>query len=243
MSILPIYLYGQSVLRRKAKPVRSQDDELIKFVDDMFETMRKAGGIGLAANQVGAFQRVIVVDVSEMEETKDQAPIALINPEVLSEEGKCTMEEGCLSIPEVREEVDRPEVIRVRYKDLEFKDQELVASGLVARVIRHEIDHLNGVLFVDYLDPAKIKKDRNWLEKRCRKVMKYRHKVVAHRSTMDLTLTIEEIDEALDAVEEMLKKYYLLFTGAGLLGAEPAIQFDWQTVFTIPWIPPEPVEK
>jgi peptide deformylase len=158
-------MYGQSVLRKKAKPVRSHDDELIKFVDDMFETMRKAGGIGLAANQVGVFQRVIVVDVSEMEETKDQVPIALINPEVLSEEGEYTMEEGCLSIPEVREEVDRPEVIRVTYKDLEFKDQELVASGLVARVILHEIDHLNGVLFIDYLDPAKKKLLRGRLNK------------------------------------------------------------------------------
>lgn len=165
MSVLPIYMYGQSVLRRKAKPVRSQDDQLIKFVDDMFETVREAGGIGLAANQVGALQRVIVVDVSEMEETKDQAPIALINPEVLSEEGKCTMEEGCLSIPEVREELDRPEVIRVRYKDLEFKVQELVASGLVARVMLHEIDHLNGVLFVDYLNPAKKKLLRGRLNK------------------------------------------------------------------------------
>lgn len=165
MSVLPIYMYGQSVLRKKAKAVRSLDEGMIKFVDDMFETMRKAGGIGLAANQVGVFQRVIVIDVSEMEETKDQKPIALINPEVVSQEGESTMEEGCLSIPEIREQVDRPEVIRLKYKDLEFKDQELVARGLIARVILHEIDHLNGVLFIDYLDTEKRKLLRGRLNK------------------------------------------------------------------------------
>jgi len=165
VSVLPIYMYGQSVLRKKAKAVRSLDEGMIKFVDDMFETMRKAGGIGLAANQVGVFQRVIVIDVSEMEETKDQKPIALINPEVVSQEGESTMEEGCLSIPEIREQVDRPEVIRLKYKDLEFKDQELVASGLIARVILHEIDHLNGVLFIDYLDTEKRKLLRGRLNK------------------------------------------------------------------------------
>jgi hypothetical protein len=87
-----------------------------------------------------------------------------------------------------------------------------------------------------YLDAAKIKKDRNWLEKRCRKVTKYRHKVVAHRSDMELTLTIRELHDALDAIEKMLKKYYVLFAGGSLVGAEPAILIPWKKVFTFPWI-------
>lgn len=90
------------------------------------------------------------------------------------------------------------------------------------------------------VDIALIKQDRNWLEKRCRRVMKYRHKIVAHRTGMELTLTAEHIDEALDAIEKMLLKYYLLFTGGGLMGAEPALQFDWQHIFTYPWITPPP---
>lgn len=90
----------------------------------------------------------------------------------------------------------------------------------------------------DFLDPAVIKKDRNWLEKRCKAVMKYRHKVVAHRSTMELSLTIKQIHDALDAVETMLKKYYVLLKGGALMSATPTIQFYWQKVFTIPWIQP-----
>lgn len=172
MAILPVYLYGQPVLRKKAKPARHGDEALAKFVQDLFETMHKANGIGLAANQVGSLQRVIVVDLTGMGEDEefrilpaDRRPIALINPVVVAEAGRWTMEEGCLSIPEVREEVDRPETIRVRYKDVQFNDQELEASGFLSRVILHEIDHLNGVLFFDRIGIVKRKLLRGRLNK------------------------------------------------------------------------------
>lgn len=157
MSVLPIYLFGQSVLRKKAKPVKGPDGNLVKFADDMVETMVKASGIGLAATQVGDLRRVIVIDLSVMDETKDQPPVAMINPEILSSEGEWRMEEGCLSIPDLREEVVRPETIRVRYRDREFVEQEVTVSGLFGRVIQHEVDHLNGVLFIDHLNAVKRK--------------------------------------------------------------------------------------
>lgn len=157
VSVLPIYLFGQSVLRKKAKPVKGPDGNLVKFADDMVETMVKASGIGLAATQVGDLRRVIVIDLSVMDETKDQPPVAMINPEILSSEGEWRMEEGCLSIPDLREEVVRPETIRVRYRDREFVEQEVTASGLFGRVIQHEVDHLNGVLFIDHLNAVKRK--------------------------------------------------------------------------------------
>lgn len=171
MSILPIYTYNQPVLRKKAKPVKSVDEELTKFVEDMFDTMHKANGIGLAANQVGSLQRVIVVDISDVVKEREQsedtdheefspearAPIVMVNPVVLHEEGEWVMEEGCLSIPDIREEVKRAEAVHIKYKDLQMKDRELFADGLFGRVILHEIDHLNGVLFIDYLGKVKQK--------------------------------------------------------------------------------------
>ncbi len=168
MSILPIYTYDQAVLRKKAKLVHPENvdrAELRKFAGDMFETMRSANGIGLAANQVGALRRVITIDVSEMEETKGLAPIVLINPVVETEEGAAVIEEGCLSIPEIRDEVERPEFVRVRYLDLELKDRELQAEGILARVVQHEIDHLNGVLFIDRLTAERRKLLRGRLNK------------------------------------------------------------------------------
>jgi peptide deformylase len=155
MRILQVYLYGADVLRKKAKPVHELDDTLIELIQNMFETMRSAGGIGLAANQVGILERVIVVDISDMEEGKGTKPVVLINPEVISKRGECSMEEGCLSIPGVRDTVSRAEQIAVRFKDGSFNDVTLEATGLLARVILHEIDHLNGVLFTDYLSSAR----------------------------------------------------------------------------------------
>lgn len=158
MSVLPIHTYGSSVLRAKAKPVERASDEIVKLIVDMFETMHASNGIGLAANQVGSLQRVIVIDVSDAaEDLKDVQPFAMINPQVVSRTGAFTMEEGCLSIPDVRDEVDRDESITVRYKDTNFEDAIMEASGLLARVILHEIDHLNGVLFIDHLTGAKRK--------------------------------------------------------------------------------------
>ncbi len=171
MSLLPIYLYDQSVLRKKAKivhPEKVEREDIQRLADDMFDSMRNANGIGLAANQVGSLHRVIVVDVSEMEETKNIKPIALVNPVVVSEDGSLVVEEGCLSIPELRAEVTRAEYIRVRYKDLDFKDKELEAEGMFGRVLLHEIDHLDGVLFIDYLS----QEDKKLLRGRLNKIRK-----------------------------------------------------------------------
>jgi len=175
--ILPIYTYGTRVLKAKAKPVKKVDAEVIKLIVDMFDTMHAASGIGLAANQVGKLQRVIVIDISDVENDKDapvrdgipvfksHPPIALINPEVAASERAWSIEEGCLSIPGVRDVVERGEKITVRYKDTNFRDVELEADGLLARVILHEIDHLDGVLFLDHLAPEKRKEHKVELKK------------------------------------------------------------------------------
>lgn len=169
MSVLPIFLYGTKVLKKKAKPVEHLDDSTIKLIIDMFETMHKAKGIGLAATQVGELKRVITIDISmdeanaegEQEDslhpTSPDLPrvLTLINPEIIYEEGKWTMEEGCLSVPDIHGEVERAEKIKIRYRDGEFKEQELLMDGLLARVALHEIDHLNGVLFVDRMKKTK----------------------------------------------------------------------------------------
>ena len=165
MAVLPIYLFGQSVLRKKARPVKGVDADLVKFAGDMVETMGKASGIGLAATQVGDLRRVITIDLSAIEETKDQPPTAMITPEILFEEGELTMEEGCLSLPGLREEVNRPERIRLRYCDINFLEHEIIAEGTLSRVVQHEIDHLDGVLFVDHLSAVKRKQLRGRLNK------------------------------------------------------------------------------
>jgi peptide deformylase len=179
MSVLPIYLYGSDVLRKKAKPVHELDDSLIKLAYDMSETMRKSSGIGLAATQVGDLRRVIVVDVSaaeesrsEEEEGKGEIPadkprrlLVLLNPEVLTESGSTSIEEGCLSIPDVRADVTRAEAIRLKFRDANFREVEMDADGLLARVILHEIDHLDGILFVDRVSAAKRALLRNELRK------------------------------------------------------------------------------
>jgi len=174
--ILPIYTYGTKVLRAKAKPVHNIDESIIKLIMDMFDTMHAASGIGLAATQVGKLHRVIVVDISDVErddETdaeratrfKAHPPIALINPDVVNADGRWSMEEGCLSIPGVRDVVERAERITVHYKDTNLRDVELQADGLLARVIQHEIDHLNGVLFLDHLSPQSRKQHKEQLKK------------------------------------------------------------------------------
>ncbi len=154
MSILPIYIYGTDVLRKKARPIHQITDEIIRQAVDMHSTMHKAGGIGLAATQIGALNRMITIDLSEMEETKDAKPMTLINPEIVSREGQLMLEEGCLSIPDLRDEVERAEQIVLRYRDTNFDLCEIGADGILARVILHEYDHLNGVLFTDHLSAA-----------------------------------------------------------------------------------------
>ncbi len=183
LALLPIFTYGQPVLRKRAKPIKQVTDELKKFVDDMFETMDHAKGVGLAANQVGSLDRVIVIDISDANnnehdgvgEAADTVPpekrsaalqrFALLNPEIVSSSGSWKMEEGCLSIPEIREEVERPETISVRFKSLDGQEQQLETDGFLARVLLHEIDHLNGVLFIDRLGTVKRKLLRGRLNK------------------------------------------------------------------------------
>jgi len=170
MAVLPIYLFGTDILKKKAKPVLRADDSLHKLVYDMFETMEKANGIGLAATQVGNERRVVVVDIgsvdegnAEGEEEDDARPtspdlprtLALINPEILESTGLHAREEGCLSLPFVHGEVERPDKIRIRFFDPEFQEQEIVADGLLARVIQHEMDHLDGILFLDRMSKTK----------------------------------------------------------------------------------------
>ncbi len=155
MSLLPIYTYGSPVLRKKANPVAGAGDDVTRLALNMFETMHKAQGIGLAATQVGSLNRVIVVDLGGMEGYEELEPLTVINPEIVRQEGNWTMEEGCLSIPDLRDEVDRPESIVLRYRDANFDEYELSASGLLGRVLLHEIDHLNGVLFIDHLSEEK----------------------------------------------------------------------------------------
>jgi peptide deformylase len=161
MAKLTILEFPDPRLRTKAQPVETVDDALRQLIDDMFETMYAAPGIGLAATQVNVHKRVIVIDISE---TRDQ-PLVLINPEILAREGVEEMEEGCLSVPGIYDKVKRAEKIRVRTLDRDGQTREFDADGLLAVCIQHEIDHLDGKLFVDYLSDLKRTRIRKKLEK------------------------------------------------------------------------------
>lgn len=188
MSIRPVYLYGNDVLKKKAKKVTEITDDDIKLIQDMFDTMHHANGIGLAANQVGELKQILVVDVSDLEAGKGIKPLVVINPEILEEEGESEYEEGCLSIPEIRETVARPEKIRLRYHDVNMKEIETEADGILARVLQHEIDHLNGVLFIDHLTSTKRTLLRSKLSKIARGEVETQYDVVtAHSKTKKKT--------------------------------------------------------
>jgi peptide deformylase len=157
MAVRDIIILPDKRLRLVSEPVKAIDREVKALVADMFETMYDAPGIGLAAIQVGVPRRVVTMDLSKKEEA--QEPRVFINPEILwSSDEKATYEEGCLSIPEFYEEVERPTQVRVKYLDLEGREQELEASGLLATCLQHEIDHLNGVLFIDHI--SRLKRER-----------------------------------------------------------------------------------
>lgn len=164
MATLTILEFPDPRLRTVAKPVERVGDDLRLLIDDMFETMYAAPGIGLAASQVDVHKRFMVIDVSE---ARDQ-PLVFINPEILSAEGTETCEEGCLSVPGIFAEVKRAERIRVRAQDRFGETFELDADGLLAVCIQHEMDHLAGKLFVDYLSPLKREMVRKKLEKQRR---------------------------------------------------------------------------
>jgi peptide deformylase len=157
MAILPIIELPDPRLRLVSEPVGAVDAAVRKLMDDMLDTMYEAPGIGLAAIQVAVAKRVLVMDVAREDEPKQ--PLCLANPEIVwSSEDKNVYQEGCLSIPEYYEDVERPKQVRVRYLDRDNKVQELEADGLLATCVQHEIDHLNGVLFIDYL--SRLKRER-----------------------------------------------------------------------------------
>ena len=164
MAILDILHFPDPRLRNKASTVGAVDDEVRRLVDDIFETMYAAPGIGLAAVQVNVAKRVIVIDVSE----ERNAPLCLIDPEILRSDGIETMEEGCLSVPGYYDKVTRAERIKVRALDRDGQPFEMEADGLLAVCIQHEIDHLDGKLFVDYLSNLKRQRVRRKLEKESR---------------------------------------------------------------------------
>jgi peptide deformylase len=157
MSIRPLVIIPDSKLRLVSEPVKEITSELRQLADDMLETMYDAPGVGLAAIQIGVPVRMVTMDVSKSED--ERQPLVLINPEIVwASEEKRVYEEGCLSIPEYYEEVERPDRVRFRYMDLQGETIEQDADGLLATCVQHEIDHLNGVLFIDYL--SKLKRDR-----------------------------------------------------------------------------------
>jgi peptide deformylase len=167
MGLLTILHYPDERLRTVAKPVEQVDDTLRAFIDDMFETMYEAPGIGLAATQVDFHQRLVVIDVSE---EKNQ-PLVLINPEIIEKQGVEQTDEGCLSVPGIYETVERAEWIKVRALDRNGESFELESDGILAVCIQHELDHLEGKLFVDYLSILKRQRIKKKLEKQLRHTM------------------------------------------------------------------------
>ena len=161
MSILTILEFPDERLRKKAAVVKTVDDKIKKLVDDMLETMYESKGVGLAATQVDVHQRVIVIDVSE--EKND--PLFLINPEIIEKDGIKESEEGCLSVPGFFEKVKRAEHIRVKALNREGQSFEFEARDLLAVCVQHEMDHLNGKLFVDYISSLKRQRIKKKLEK------------------------------------------------------------------------------
>jgi peptide deformylase len=157
MALRPIIILPDPKLRHVSKKIERVDDPLRRLIDDMIETMHEAPGVGLAAIQVAEPIRLLVVDVSKKEDAPD--PQVFINPEIVwSSEERSTYEEGCLSIPEYYAEVERPASVRARALDREGKLREVLVEGLMATVLQHEIDHLDGVLFIDHI--SKLKRDR-----------------------------------------------------------------------------------
>jgi peptide deformylase len=149
MTVREIVTYPDDRLRSKAEPVAAIDDEILRLIDDMAETMYVAPGVGLAANQVGVLKRVVVIDV----EYSEGPPrlLALINPKIVFRDGEATREEGCLSLPGVNEDISRSERVRVRALDREGNEVEIEGDGLLAAALQHEIDHLDGMVLIDHV--------------------------------------------------------------------------------------------
>ena len=158
MAILSVVKYGNPILRKKVRNVEIFKN-LKTLIDDMFETMYHEQGIGLAANQIGIDKNILVFDISHYDNDliNHSEPMILINTKILESKGTSIMEEGCLSVPDIRAEVTRPETIKIRFQDIEGNFHEKKFSGLASRVLQHEIDHLNGKFFTDYLPQSKRK--------------------------------------------------------------------------------------
>ncbi len=168
MAVLTVLRFPDERLRTVAQPITEFDSKLQTIIDDMFETMDEEKGVGLAATQVDIHQRLVVIDVSE---NRDQ-PLVLINPEITDKQGSKISEEGCLSVPECYAKVERAETITFKALDREGKEYSMDADGLLAVCVQHELDHLNGKLFVDYLSPLKRNRIRKKLEKEARSAKK-----------------------------------------------------------------------
>jgi peptide deformylase len=173
MALLPILEFPDPRLRTRAEPVEKVDAAMRRLIDDMFETMYAAPGIGLAATQVNVHKRLLVIDISESR----KEPLALINPQIIARDGVEETEEGCLSVPGIYDKVTRAEKIRVRALDRDGKQIEFNADGLLAVCIQHEMDHLDGKLFVDYLSELKRTRIRKKLEKERREAPAARTRV------------------------------------------------------------------
>jgi peptide deformylase len=166
MAIREIRAYPDPVLRNRTARVEKVDESLDSLIQDLVETMHAAPGVGLAANQVGVALQLAVIDLSTREDAGDRHPLlVLINPEIISSEGTAVEEEGCLSIPDFSEKVKRAAKVKVRAQDRTGKIFDMEAAGLLAKALQHEIDHLNGLLFVDRLSPLK----KNIFKRRYRK--------------------------------------------------------------------------
>jgi|APLak6261679142_1056127.scaffolds.fasta_scaffold00001_215 peptide deformylase len=159
-----ILVWPNPILKQKAQPVAKVDDEVRTLIKDMFESMYAADGVGLAAPQIGVLKNVIVLDTTPRQ--PESKPVAMVNPEILTLEGKCTYKEGCLSVPGEAEDVERAAVVTARYLDENGEQQTITADGLLAIAIQHECDHLKGVMFVDHISTLK----REIIRKRMKKI-------------------------------------------------------------------------
>lgn len=168
MAILPIVTYNDPILRKKCEPVEENSDQLQQLIDDMFETMYNSDGVGLAAPQVGKLIRLFVMDADHMGEEDDEikfGPLTMINPVVLEKKGeKVPKDEGCLSIPAVSDKIYRPDTVVIEFFDRNFNKSMLEASGWPSRIIQHEYDHLDGILFLDYLSTFKKRMHKKALQ-------------------------------------------------------------------------------
>jgi peptide deformylase len=165
-------MFGDKILRKKVERVTDVDNEIIELISNMWETMKNAKGVGLAASQVGADKKIFIVDLSGVEGYEETKPTVFINPEIVEySEEQVIIEEGCLSIPDIRADVERAEEITIKYFDTDMKEKVLNADDLMARVIQHEYDHLCGILFTDLVDDQTTKKIKKSLQRiRARKI-------------------------------------------------------------------------